>query len=135
MGGVTPKRVAARKWLAESDSAPLLTTNFESGQYCVVMYTIQHRGYAMPASTTMTIRVRADVKEKLDRIAADTQRSKSFLAGEAVAAYVDRELSIMEGIQRGKADAAAGRIVPHDEAMEEIYAVIDAAEAKRTGMA
>lgn len=89
----------------------------------------------MPASTTMTIRVRADVKEKLDRIAADTQRSKSFLAGEAVAAYVDRELSIMEGIQRGKADAEAGRIVPHDEAMEEIYAVINAAEAKRTGMA
>lgn len=31
-----------------------------------------------------------DVKEKLDRIAIETQRSKSFLAGEAVAAYVDR---------------------------------------------
>jgi predicted transcriptional regulator len=39
----------------------------------------------MTASTTMTIRVRPDVKEKLDRIANDTQRSKSFLAGEAVA--------------------------------------------------
>ncbi|MBX8828231.1 CopG family transcriptional regulator, partial [Ochrobactrum sp. SFR4] len=33
----------------------------------------------MTASTTMTIRVRPDVKEKLDRIANDTQRSKSFL--------------------------------------------------------
>ena len=46
----------------------------------------------MTASTTMTIRVRPDVKEKLDRIASGTQRSKSFLAGEAVAAYVDRIL-------------------------------------------
>lgn len=46
----------------------------------------------MAASTTMTIRVSPDVKEKLDRIATDTRRSKSFLAGEAVAAYVDREL-------------------------------------------
>ena len=55
----------------------------------------------MTASTTMTIRVRPDVKEKLDRIANDTQRSKSFLAGEAVAAYVDRELEIIDGIKRG----------------------------------
>ncbi|WP_342240667.1 CopG family ribbon-helix-helix protein [Inquilinus sp. OTU3971] len=87
----------------------------------------------MTASTTMTIRIRPDVKEKLDRIAADTRRSRSFLAGEAVAAYVDRELEIIEGIKRGMADAETGRIVPHDEAMAEIYAAIEAAEAKRSG--
>ena len=81
----------------------------------------------MTASTTMTIRVRPDVKEKLDRIANDTQRSKSFLAGEAVAAYVERELEIIEGIHAGLADAEAGRTVSHDEAMAEVYAVIDAA--------
>ena len=89
----------------------------------------------MTASTTMTIRVRPDVKEKLDRIAADTQRSKSFLAGEAVAAYVERELEIIDGIKRGMADAAAGRVLSHDDAMAEIYAVIDATEAKRAGKA
>jgi len=86
----------------------------------------------MATSTTMTIRVSPDVKEKLDRIAAGTRRSKSFLAGEAVAAYVDRELEIIEGIKRGMADAEADRVVPHDEAMAEIYAVIDTAEAKRS---
>ncbi|CAN7677244.1 MULTISPECIES: CopG family ribbon-helix-helix protein [Alphaproteobacteria] len=85
----------------------------------------------MTASTTMTIRVRPDVKEKLDRIANDTQRSKSFLAGEAVAAYVDRELEIIDGIKRGMADAAAGRVIPHDEAMAEIYAVIEEAKAEK----
>ena len=89
----------------------------------------------MTTSTTMTIRVRPDVKEKLDRIAADTRRSKSFLAGEAVTAYVERELEIIDGIKRGTADAAAGRVVSHDDAMAEIYAVIDAAEAKRAGKA
>ena len=81
----------------------------------------------MAASTTMTIRVSPDVKAKLGRIAADTRRSKSFLAGEAVAAYVDRELAIIEGVKRGLADMEAGRLVPHDEAMTEIYAAIDAA--------
>ena len=89
----------------------------------------------MATSTTMTIRVSPDVKEKLDRIAAGTRRSKSFLAGEAVAAYVDRELEIIEGIKRGMADAEADRVVPHDEAMAEIYAVIDTAEAERAGKA
>jgi len=89
----------------------------------------------MTASTTMTIRVSPETKSKLERIAADTRRSKSFLAAEAVSAYVERELEIIDGIKRGMADAAAGRVVPHNEAMAEIYAVIDAAEAKRAGKA
>lgn len=80
----------------------------------------------MSTSTTMTIRVSADVKEKLGRLARDTRRSKSYLAAEAVSAYVDRELEIIDGIQRGIADVGAGRVVPHDDAMAEIYGVIDA---------
>ncbi|WFP62067.1 MULTISPECIES: CopG family ribbon-helix-helix protein [unclassified Mesorhizobium] len=89
----------------------------------------------MPTSTTMTIRVSSETKLKLERIANDTRRSKSFLAAEAVSAYVDRELEIIEGIKRGMADAEAGRVVPHDEAMAEIDAIIEAAEAKRAGNA
>lgn len=89
----------------------------------------------MATTETMTIRVSAETKRKLERIAADTRRSKSFLAGEAVSAYVDRELEIIEGIKRGLADVEAGRVVPHDEAMAEIYAVIEAVEAERGGKA
>lgn len=85
----------------------------------------------MSASTTMTIRVRPDVKEKLDRIAADTRRSKSFLAGEALAVYVERELAILDGIREGLEDMKAGRLVPHEEAMAEVRAVIEAAQAAR----
>ncbi|API52436.1 CopG family transcriptional regulator [Rhizobium leguminosarum] len=85
----------------------------------------------MAGSTTMTIRVRTDVKEKLDRIAADTQRSKSFLAGEAVAAYVERELEIIEGIKRGMADAEAGRVIPHDQAVAEMRKVIEDAKRRK----
>jgi predicted transcriptional regulator len=79
----------------------------------------------------MTIRVRPDVKEKLDRIAADTQRSKSFLAGEAVAAYVERELEIIDGIKRGLADAAAGRVIPHEQAVAEMRAVVEDAKRRK----
>jgi predicted transcriptional regulator len=79
----------------------------------------------------MTIRVRPEVKEKLDRIAAETQRSRSFLAGEAVAAYVDRELEIIDGIKHGMADAAAGRVVPHEQAIAEMREVIEDAKRKK----
>ncbi|MGK9201594.1 CopG family ribbon-helix-helix protein [Sinorhizobium meliloti] len=83
----------------------------------------------MPVSTTMTIRVSHELKKKLDRIASATSRSRSFLAGEALAAYVDRELEIIDGIKRGMADAEAGRLVPHEEAMVEIFGLIRKAEA------
>lgn len=82
-------------------------------------------------STTMTIRVPVEVRDKLARIASGTRRSRSFLAAEAVAAYVERELSIIEGIERGLADVAAGRTVPHDVAMREVEAVIAKAKASR----
>ena len=89
----------------------------------------------MTASATMTIRISTETKLKLERIAADTRRSKSFLAAEAVSAYVDRELEIIEGIKRGMTDAATGRVVPHDEAMAEIDDIIEAAEVKRADKA
>ena len=83
----------------------------------------------MPTSTTMTIRVSPQVKAKLGRLADNTRRSRSYLAAEAIENYVDRELEIVEGIKRGLADAEAGRVVPHDEAMAEIYAVIEDVKA------
>lgn len=83
-------------------------------------------------STTMTIRVSADLKEKLDRLAADTRRSRSFLAAEAVSAYVARELAIVEGINQGLEDVRHGRTVSHDEAMSELASIVDTAERARS---
>jgi predicted transcriptional regulator len=87
----------------------------------------------MAATETMTIRVSAETKRKLERIAAGTRRSKSFLAGEAVSAYVDRELEIVEGIKLGLADVEAGRVVPHDEAMAEARRIIAEVRRERAG--
>jgi predicted transcriptional regulator len=85
----------------------------------------------MNASTTMTIRVPADLKEKLDRLADGTRRSRSYLAAEAVSAYVERELAIIEGVQRGLADVEAGRVTPHDEAMDQVDALIAGARNRK----
>jgi predicted transcriptional regulator len=72
----------------------------------------------------MTIRVTPETKQKLERIAADTRRSKSFLAAEALSAYVDRELEIIDGIKRGMADVKAGRTVPHEQVMKEARRIV-----------
>lgn len=40
-------------------------------------------------STTLTIRLDEEVKDRLDRLADSTQRSKSYLAAEAIREFVD----------------------------------------------
>jgi predicted transcriptional regulator len=85
----------------------------------------------MPVSTTMTIRISEAVKERLERLAQDTRRSKSFLAAEAVGAYVERELEIIDGIQRGLADVAAGRVVSQDAAAADIRSAIEAVRDRK----
>ena len=79
----------------------------------------------MTTSTTMTIRLDAQLKAKLGRLAEGTRRSRSFLAAEAVETYVERELAIIEGIERGLADAAAGQTVSHEDAMASVRRAID----------
>lgn len=86
----------------------------------------------MPATTTMTIRVPVETKERLDRLSRDTRRSRSFLAGEAVARYVETEAEIVEGILRGIEGAKVGRTIPHDQAMAELRAVIDEVAARKS---
>lgn len=86
----------------------------------------------MTASTTLTVRLAPEVKTRLSRLARQTKRTKSFLAGEAIASFVARELDIVAGVERGLADMKAGRVVPHRKAMRKIDGVIArAAKAKR----
>jgi predicted transcriptional regulator len=82
-------------------------------------------------SATLTVRLRPEVKEQLGELAERTRRTRSFLGGEAIAAYVARELDIIEGVQRGLEDMRAGRVVPHDEAMRQIRATIAKAAKER----
>lgn len=96
------------------------------------MYTIQHKAFTVTASTTMTIRVTPETKQKLEQIAGETRRSKSFLAAEAVSDYVDRELEIIDGIKRGRADVKAGRVAPHEQVMAEARKIVADARRKKT---
>lgn len=84
----------------------------------------------MSTSTTLTVRLPSKVKSRLGRLAKQTNRTNSYLASEAIAAYVERELEIVEGIKRGLDDMNAGLVVSHDEAMRRLRATVGRA-AKR----
>jgi predicted transcriptional regulator len=69
---------------------------------------------------TVTVRLPPAVEKRLDRLAGQTKRPRGVLAGEAIAAFVDRELAIIQGIKRGLADAEAGRLISHKKAMRRL---------------
>jgi len=81
----------------------------------------------MAESSTLTVRLSADVKDQLGVLADRTRRTRSFLAGEAIGAYVRREMEIVAGIERGLEDYRAGRVVDHEQAMDELDEVIERA--------
>jgi RHH-type rel operon transcriptional repressor/antitoxin RelB len=70
---------------------------------------------SMDDSTTITIRVAKSVKERLENLAKETKRSRSALAAEGVAAFVEIEERQIEGIKQalGSIDRDLG--VVHDE--------------------
>lgn len=85
----------------------------------------------MTESTTLTVRLSADIKAQLARLADSTRRTQSFLGAEAIAAYVQRELAIVEAIERGRADVRAGRVTDHTDVAREARALV-AASRKTT---
>jgi RHH-type rel operon transcriptional repressor/antitoxin RelB len=59
-------------------------------------------------STTMTLRLEDDVKARLDKLADATQRSKSFLAAEAIREFVENNEWQIREIKSAVKEANAG---------------------------
>jgi len=59
-------------------------------------------------STTMTVRLEDDVKNRLDQLAQATQRSKSYLAAEAIRDFVENNEWQIREIQTALTEADAG---------------------------
>ena len=62
----------------------------------------------MSLSTTMTVRLEDDIKNRLDVLAEATQRSKSFWAAEAIREYVELNEWQIQETSAALAEADAG---------------------------
>jgi predicted transcriptional regulator len=72
-----------------------------------------HNGSVM-RSTTLTVRVDAAAKKRLERLAKSTGRSRSFLAAEAINEYLDVNERQVAGIKRAIASLDRGEAVSHE---------------------
>ena len=66
-------------------------------------------------STTFTVRVEASAKKRLERLAKNTGRSRSFLAAEAINEYLDVNEWQVAGIRQAIASLDRGEGVPHQQ--------------------
>ena len=72
----------------------------------------------MPDRSVISVHASTELSERLDRLAKISRRSKSSLAQEAIAGYVETEESFVASVQAGIADADAGRVYSTDEILE-----------------
>jgi predicted transcriptional regulator len=66
-------------------------------------------------TTTLSVRIDTVTKKRLEALAKRARRSKSFLAAEAIAAFVEAESWQLDEIQSGINELDEGRGVPHKD--------------------
>ena len=66
-------------------------------------------------STTLSVRLDSDTKKRLETLAKRARRSKSFLAAEAITAFVEAESWQLDEIQTGLKELDEGRGVAHKD--------------------
>lgn len=66
-------------------------------------------------TTTLSVRIDAGTKKRLEALSRRARRSKSFLAAEAIVAFVDAESWQLDEIQAGLRELDEGRGVAHSE--------------------
>ena len=77
--------------------------------------------YIMPESSVLTLRLEAKLKNKLDRLSKSMNRSRSFVAAQAIQEYVSvNEWQISE-IKKGLAEADAGDFASEEEMQRTIW--------------
>jgi predicted transcriptional regulator len=81
--------------------------------------------------TVVSVRLDSEIVSQLDELAAEMQRSRSFLIAQAVQEFVEREYPSLLAIREGEADIQAGRSLEGSAALQ----WLEDLKAGRTGEA
>jgi RHH-type transcriptional regulator, rel operon repressor / antitoxin RelB len=74
----------------------------------------------MAESTLISVRVPKDVAKRLAKLATVTERSKSYIAGQAIEEFLTLQEWQVKAIREGVAEADAGKLLPHEEAAKRL---------------
>jgi predicted transcriptional regulator len=96
---------------------------FCTALHCITLNRIElHLEQTMSAnSATLALRLPEALLTQLDQLAGATMRSKTFLAIEALKAYVERESWQIQDIHQGLAEADAGEFAT-DRQVKAVFA-------------
>ena len=76
--------------------------------------------YTMPESSVLTLRLDAKLKKQLDRLSKSMNRSRSFVAAQAIQEYVSVNEWQINEIKKGLAEADAGDFATDEEMQQTI---------------
>jgi RHH-type transcriptional regulator, rel operon repressor / antitoxin RelB len=71
--------------------------------------------YIMPESAVLTLRLEAKLKKQLDRLSKSMNRSRSFVAAQAIQEFVSVNEWQVNEIKKGIAEADAGDFASKEE--------------------
>jgi len=74
--------------------------------------------YTMSESSVLTLRLDAKLKNKLDRLSKSMNRSRSFVAAQAIQEYVSVNEWQINEIKKGLAEADAGDFATDEEVQQ-----------------
>jgi predicted transcriptional regulator len=66
-------------------------------------------------SEVLSVRLSAETKKKLDKSAKAAKRSKSFIASEAIEAYLDEEARHIRELRLAMEEDDRDEVIPHEE--------------------
>jgi len=81
----------------------------------------------MAATVSISTRVPEQVRDEVDQLAQALDRDRGWVIEQAIRRYLEDEAQFIAAVQRGRADARAGRVTEHDEFMAELDAMIEQA--------
>lgn len=76
----------------------------------------------MKPTEPITIRTSKDIVNQIDTLAADMDRSRSYVVNQAIQQYLAYHQVLQKKIEQGLDDAKKGRLMASDEVMKEIRA-------------
>lgn len=76
--------------------------------------------YIMPESSVLTLRLDAKLKKQLDRLSKSMNRSRSFVAAQAIQEFVSVNEWQINEIKKGLAEADAGDFASEEEMQQTI---------------
>ncbi len=74
----------------------------------------------MAETTLISVRVSKDLAKRLAKLAGVTERSKSYVAGQAIEEFLTLQEWQVKAIRQGMAEADAGKLMPHAEAVKRL---------------